>query len=153
MTRFDIDLKEIDAELRVLGDSRLHDERPVLRSFVRRLRAAGKPEDYRRLQADLIDVIKGLQDGQDDIKAEQKQVGARIAKLAVTRDANRAELVEAQQRLDQLKGAERLAQALRHAYLAVGDGIPWKVLNFDVPRSPCSREAHESHASPAGLAL
>ena len=131
MTRFDIDLKEIDAELRVLGDSRLRDERPVLGSFVRRLRAAGKPEDYRCLQTDLIDVIKGLQDGQDGIKAEQTQVSARIAKLAGDHDANRRELVEAQQRLDELKGRERLAQALRHAFLAVGDGIAWRVLDFD----------------------
>jgi hypothetical protein len=131
MTRFDIDLKDIDAEVRVLGDSRLHDERPVLGSFVRRLRAAGSPNDYRHLQADLIDVIKGLQDGRDDIKSEQKQVNARIAELAPDRDGNRGELVKAQQRLDELKERERLAQVLRHAFLGVGDGIAWKVLDFD----------------------
>jgi hypothetical protein len=131
MTRFDIDLKEIDAELRVLANGRLHDERPVLASFVRRLRGARKPEDYRRLQADLIDVVKGLQDGHDDIKAEQKQVSARITSLAIARDANRGELIQAQQRLDELKERERLAQALRHAFLAVGDGIAWRVLDYD----------------------
>jgi hypothetical protein len=131
MTRFDIDLKEIDAELRVLGDSRLHDERPVLASFIRQLRAAAEPGDYRRLQVALIDVIKGLQDGQDEVRAEQKLVQARIAQYAVDRDGNRAELVDAQKRLNELKERERLAQALRHAFLAVGDGIAWRVLDYE----------------------
>ncbi|MGO9900307.1 MAG: hypothetical protein ACLP0J_11565 [Solirubrobacteraceae bacterium] len=113
-----------------MADARLVSEQPVLAGYIKQMRAAHNPADCRRLQLDLIDAVRGLQDGMDDLRAAQKLATAEIGALSVDRVVNRAQLVAAQQHLDELKRQERLANALRHAFLAVGDGIAWRIPRF-----------------------